>query len=377
MLFWLFASLVGLGLLFVSILALAQRAVINSQKGGKTLDSFPQVSVLKPLKNIDPDLEANLRSIFEQDYPAYEVILGTELENDPALPIARKIASEYPNVPCTVISSAAIIGYNPKINNLTNLFCSSRHGLLLINDSNTRVPRDYIRDLVTRRAEAGGGLVWSLFRGSGERSIPAFLESLQLNTQVMAGACGLVKVLRMPCSLGKSMLLSVTDLEAIGGFEFLGQFLAEDQVIAEEFHKRKLPITMSPLVIDNVLGARSFKDFMGRQLRWARLRKSMNFFGYAGEILLNPVFIALVGVTCLRNAESLTLFGMALFGMAALDLFMERSSWILRPLWVYPLLELTLSLCRGVIWPLGLLGNRIIWRSNKLILKRRSRLEMG
>lgn len=377
MVFWIFAGLVSIGLIFVSLLALAQRAVIDSGKPKTPQGSFPAVSVLKPLKNIDADLEANLRSIFEQDYPAYEVILGTELEDDPAIPIARKIAAEYPKVPSKVISSSAVIGYNPKINNLTNLFCVSSHELLLINDSNTRVPADYIRDLVTRQMDAGGGLVWSLFRGSNERSLPAYLESLQLNTQVMAGACGLVKILKMPCSLGKSMLLSVQDLEAIGGFEFLGQFLAEDQVIAEEFAKKKLPITVSPLVIDNVLGARSFKDFMGRQLRWARLRKSMSFFGYAGEVLLNPVFISLIGLIFLRSAGSAWLFFFALLGMSALDMFMERSSWIRRPFWVYPFLELLLAVCRGLVWPLGLLGNRIIWRSNKLALRKRSLLEMA
>jgi hypothetical protein len=75
-------------------------------------------------------------------------------------------------------SSSTAIGFNPKVNNLSNLVLRARHPLLLISDSNVRVPQDYLKDLVAHRVQAGGGLVWSLFRGIQGRGLGGMLGLL-------------------------------------------------------------------------------------------------------------------------------------------------------------------------------------------------------
>src|SRR6185295_4130881 len=181
----------------------------------------------------------------------------TEEAGDPALALAQRVAAEFPHVRSVVMSSSAAIGFNPKVNNLANLALKARHPLLLISDSNIRVPADYLKDLVAHREKAGGGLVWSLFRGVNGRGIGGMLESLQLNVAVMGGVSALMRLLKIPCAVGKSMLLHRDDLEGIGGFRFLGQFLAEDQVCAEELARSGRPVVVTGHLIDNVLGRRS------------------------------------------------------------------------------------------------------------------------
>jgi ceramide glucosyltransferase len=40
-------------------------------------DRLPAISLLKPLKGFEESLEANLRTFFEQDYPApFEIVVG-------------------------------------------------------------------------------------------------------------------------------------------------------------------------------------------------------------------------------------------------------------------------------------------------------------
>ena len=90
------------------------------------------------------------------------------------------------------------------------------------------------------------------------------LESLQLNGPVMGGVSALTRVLKVPCAVGKSMLIHRDDLEAIGGFRFLGQFLAEDQICAEELARRGRPVVVTGHLIDNVLGRRTLREFVGR-----------------------------------------------------------------------------------------------------------------
>ena len=64
-------------------------------------------------------------------------------------------------------------------------------------------------------------------------------------------------------------------------------------VDAVELARRGRLVVVTGHVIDNVLGRRSFREFAGRHLRWARLRRRVNLPGYLGEALLNPVFVAL------------------------------------------------------------------------------------
>ena len=57
------------------------------------------ISILKPLKGIDDDLEHNLTSFCKQTHPQYEIIFGAADASDPALPIARRVARLIPKYP--------------------------------------------------------------------------------------------------------------------------------------------------------------------------------------------------------------------------------------------------------------------------------------
>ena len=56
------------------------------------------ISVLKPLSGLDLDLESNLRTFFEQDYPAFEILFAVRREDDPAAEVVARLQREYPNV---------------------------------------------------------------------------------------------------------------------------------------------------------------------------------------------------------------------------------------------------------------------------------------
>jgi len=369
-------SLLAAFSLFLALLqAMAQRAVIQSPPPPPPPD-FPPVSILKPLKCVDADLKENLRSLYRIDYPDFEVVLGTEDEHDPALALAQRVAAEFPHVRSVVLSSSASVGFNPKVNNLSNLVQRARHPLLLISDSNVRVPQDYLKDLAAHRARAGGGLVWSLFRGVQGRGLGGLLEGVQLNGPVMGGVSALMRLVKRPCCVGKSMLLHRDELEAVGGFRFLGQFLAEDQVCAEELDRLGRPVTVSGNLIDNVLGRRTLKEFVGRHLRWARLRRHVSFWGYLGEFLLNPVFVSLGALAAARTSDSAVIAGLTLTGMSVMNASTDRVLGLKKPVWTQPLLELVLSVLRGVLWIVPFFSSTVVWRGNVLSLSARSRIEL-
>jgi Glycosyl transferase family 21 len=238
-----------------------------------------------------------------------------------------------------------------------------------------RVGPEHLKDMMAQRAAVGGGLVWAMFRGTHETGVGGMLESLHLNVAMMGGVSGIVQLLGLPCAVGKSMLLAREDLDAIGGFRFLGRFLAEDHVCAEELASRGRPVALAGSLIDNVLGRRSVSEFAARHLRWARLRRHVSPSCYVAEVFLNPTFLALVSVLLTRRREALLTAAMSVAGMSVIAWTCERELGIRRAWWMYPALELGLSSLKGALWFVPFFSRTVIWRGHVLTLKARSRIE--
>ena len=377
-------------------LALAQRTLlarghsdkrgVDGARGQRRAASTPidvsPVSVLKPLCGADANLEANLTTLFRQDHPNYEVLLGAADADDPALDVARRVAAAHPNVPSQVIADARRVGLNPKVNNLSNLARHARHEVLVVSDSNVAAPPSYLADLAARLGEPGVGLVSSPFLARSPKAIwpvtsdtlGGALESLQLNTFVMGGVASLT-LLGGVCCVGKSMAFRRADLDAIGGFEFLGQHLAEDQVAAMAFERAGHRVTVDATVVENVLGPLSVRAFCARHLRWARIRRWVAPAGYAAEVAANPVACSLAAFAVLPAGSAALCAAVAIGARALCDLAMERRLGVRRPLSTYaPLLVLKEALLLA-LWIVPFIDRRIVWRGKTFLIGPQTRIE--
>src|SRR5262245_11148475 len=109
----------------------------------------PPVTVLKPIYGLDKELEANLRSLCEQDYPNFQIVTAVQRSDDPALAILRRLAAEYPeHITLVVEQSEPIV--NGKVQNLVNALAAARNEILIISDSDVRARPDYLAAIVSR-----------------------------------------------------------------------------------------------------------------------------------------------------------------------------------------------------------------------------------
>ena len=342
----------------------------------------PPVSVLKPLRGLDDNLFDNLSSFCTQDYPEYEVLFSLQDHNDPAYKVAKMVQDRYPECNITIIVERCIAGLNPKVNNLIPAYLKSCHPYILISDSNVMVGRDYLRETVRHAQDPSVGLVSNLIRGVGGRSIGSILENLHLNSFIIGSVSFLDRFLGMPCVIGKSMLMRKDDLQALGGLEAFKDILAEDFIIGREMHKTGKRVALSNYLISNVNENWDIRRFLNRHTRWGKLRWRIGGIKYISELLAHPVFIAVLpivlngpsrltagfaGLVSLVKVLTDSITGRRIEAQGNDYVASDRSALTCL---LVPLKDIII----GVLWFIPLMSATVVWRGNRYLIGRDSRL---
>ncbi len=338
----------------------------------------PPISVLKPLKGADPNLFDNLAAFACQDYPDFELILGTADPTDAGLGVARHLAAEYPGVAIRVVSGARDLGLNPKVSNLRHLTAAARHELILVSDADVRPSPLYLRAMAAELADPRVGMVTSVLCGVGETSAGAALENLHLGTFVAAAVCSADALAGRPCVVGKSMLIRRSILDRLGGWRAVRDVLAEDYVLGRAFHRAGYRVALSPHRLPVVNGSRPVRAFLSRHLRWGQMRARIAPAAYLGEGLLNPIFWSLLAAVGLwRDGLAASALACALGVTAAKvssdALVLERlrgHNGLGRLLAWVPVKDLLVA----GLWPASVLRRTVGWRGTSLRIGRGSAL---
>ena len=279
------AGLAGLGLsaLFYAVAAAEVRWLRRTGRGHRVPGFSPPVSILKPLRGPDEDLEENLESFFRLRYPRYEIVFSFAERSDPAYPIARRVADRHPRVGATFVFDPRDSGGNAKVDRLAAAAERARHRLLLFSDGNVRVHPDFLARAVSYFADRRVGLVSHLFAAAGAESVASRVEALYLNGCLLPGTAAIAGILKTPCVVGKSILISRTALEVAGGFPALAHYLAEDYLIGREVKRAGYRVVLSADIVDTAEIHKTPRAVWDRHRRWAIMRHRLGGPLYWGE----------------------------------------------------------------------------------------------
>lgn len=195
--------------------------------------SLPPVSMLKPLKGTDPDIYESFRSHCLQDYPEYEIIFGVSDPADPAIASVEQLQHEFPQRSIRLLVCTNILGANVKISNLEQMMQLARYDHLIVNDSDIRVERDYLRRVMAPLADEQVGMVTCLYRAVPAPTLGSQLEALGIGTDFCAGVLVAQQIEEgLRFGLGSTLAFRRKDLDRIGGFHSIVDFLADDYELA-------------------------------------------------------------------------------------------------------------------------------------------------
>lgn len=320
-----------------------------------------RISILKPIRGADSGLREAIASHLAL-HGDFELLCGAASLDDPAIAILR----EFPAVRIVECKTKAP---NQKVGVLMDMAAAANAETIIVNDADIRVPPDYLDRVTAPLADPGIGLVTCLYRPVGT-SFAGRVEGLGVSTDFAPSTL----VARMmgvdEFAMGSTMAFRRADLEKVGGFGAIADYLADDYQLGHRIHALGLKCVLADVIVETRLGGR-WRDVWQHQLRWARTIRVSRFAGYLGLPLTNATLWAAMAAAFGRFEIALALLAARWLMAIESGWFLMRSRDVLRLWWAIPLRD-----CFAfAVWVGGLFGNTVVWRGRRLRIDRDGRIQ--
>jgi ceramide glucosyltransferase len=341
---------------FLSIIAAFQYLSVRTAKSS----SSEPISILKPLAGLDLDLEANLRTFFEQDYPAFEIIFAVSDASDPAAQIVAKLQREYTAVSSRLLMTGDSPYPNAKVYSLERMSAVAAHDLLVMSDSDIRVTPDLLRTVAAEFQNPYVGIATCPYRAVPGKSFWSHLEATGMNTDFWAGALVARMLEGMRFAVGPTIVARRSVLESIGGFDRLKDYLAEDFVMGNFAAEAGHGVILSSYVIEHHIGSCTLSQNVAHRVRWTRSTRRSRPAGYIGQLFTMPLPLALLAGALAPAMWMLFPITLAVRCLAAYvvsrRVLRAKINWLLLPIE---------DLLGFLFWIAGFFGDTIVWRGRR------------
>ena len=371
MLVWFAAAwwLAAIGLLCLSVIAAFLQPLVQRRRASS--EDLPPISLIVPVKALDPGFRRAQESLLEQSYPQAEFLVSAAEDDSPALAAIRDLAARYRAIPTRILRSTGRFAASPKLNNLSEAFRQARHDLIFMKDSNTILAPGDLQAAV-RQLTPDVGLVVAVPVATGARNFAARIEA-----SIMNGAHARIlltaSVLRREIGVGKFMLFRRSNLDRAGGIAALASTVGEDNAMGKAVARLGLKTVFSHRVVRQELGSRRLADVYNRQMRWAVIRRDEERAAFVAEPLsfVFPTALAASLAAPLVGAAPFTAAAATIVGwFAAETLLAAAKRWGVSP--TAPISFLCREIMLSSVWLNAWLTNRVVWAQGTYVAKARS-----
>jgi ceramide glucosyltransferase len=330
----------------------------------------PNVSILKPLKGVDPRMYAGFVSHCRQQYAGkFEILFGVSSMDDPAVAEIERLRQEFPACTIQLIECPERLGTSGKVSSLIQMLRRAQYDYVLINDSDIRVSPNYLTRVMGCFGDQRVGMVTAPYLGRTAEdgkalTLWARLEALGISTDFLPGVLTARKIEGgIHFGLGSTLAVSRKALAAAGGLEPLLDYLADDYEIGVRIARAGYRIELCGEVVETTVPAYDFRGFWDHQLRWARSTRDSRRWGYVGLGITYCIPWAVLN--CIASGFALwsfTLLSLVLLARVSVALSVGvgvlRDGQVLRDIWLLPLRDFF-----GLMfWAWSFASHTVVWR---------------
>jgi ceramide glucosyltransferase len=320
------------------------------------------VSVLKPLRGLDPNTTQAFVSQIEQTHPQFEVLFAARDPQDPAALEVARLQSTHPSAPIHLFTGD-YDAPNGKVGLLIELNRRARYPLRVLNDSDIKVDSSYLATVTAPLADPNVGVVTCLYRVQAH-NLAAAWEALGIMTDFMPSTMVAPLVGVREFGLGSTLAFRAEDLEKAGGFRGFADYIADDYQLAKRITALGKQVVLSTCVVETTLGDATWPGVWRHQLRWARTIRLSKGAAYLGLPITQAGLWAVIA--CLSGAlpvAGLLVASRILSALVAGSLVL-RSPLAAALCWLAPLWDLY----SFAVWVASYCGRTVRWRDRTLTI---------
>lgn len=285
-LIWIFFIVAAIPFIYYGIALFSSIHFFNRKPATKAAggDFTPPVSNLKPIRGLDPDAYENLASFCRQDYPDYEILFCIGDADDPAYPAIEKLMAEFPERKIRVLFGSGRNATNDKVAKLARLVSEAQHEIVVISDSDVRVPPEYLRTVVAPLADPQVGAVTCFYVPTHETTWVQNLQSIGMLSDFYAGILVAWQLEGVKFALGPTIATSRARLAGFGGYSAIENRPGDDLLVGRLIADQGYQVELLPYSVSTVADFQSFSDLFHKRLRWIVVMRHMRPWGHLGLI---------------------------------------------------------------------------------------------
>jgi ceramide glucosyltransferase len=283
---WIFFIVAAIPFIYYGIALFSSIHFFNRKPATKSAgrNFTPPVSNLKPIRGLDPDAYENLASFCRQDYPDYEILFCIGDADDPAYPAIEKLMAEFPERKIRVLFGSGRNATNDKVAKLARLVSEAQHEIVVISDSDVRVPPEYLRTVVAPLADPQVGAVTCFYVPTHETTWVQNLQSIGMLSDFYAGILVAWQLEGVKFALGPTIATSRARLAGFGGYSSIENRPGDDLLVGRLIADQGYQVELLPYSVSTVADFQSFSDLFHKRLRWIVVMRHMRSWGHLGLI---------------------------------------------------------------------------------------------
>jgi len=346
------------GIALVSCWRFFRRPLLKS--GG----SFtPPVSILKPIRGLDPDAYENFASFCRQDYPDYEVVFCVSDREDAALPLIERLTREFPERTIRVLYGSGRDATNDKVAKLSRLVAEAEFEHVVISDSDVRVRPDYLRAVIGPLENPQTGATTCFYVALEDRTLVDGLQSVGMMSDFYPGIVVAWQLDGVKFALGPTIATTRGRLAAFGGYEALENRPADDLLVGRLIAEQGYDVELLRYPVDTVADYGTIRELIHKRLRWIVVMRHMRPWGHFGLAFTFGLPWSLAAVAAHPSAVMAAVY-LGLYLAVRIGMTAEVAVWGLkqRGYWRRMVLIPVWDALAFLIWAASFARHSIRWR---------------